>query len=129
MVEKLVPDPFLKNLNWAYLWINSLKFYIVCFYCMPSWGLSIYIETTLQTACFYLISSFFKKVKRGLELVSQPHFLYSFWRKLFILLYSINWPSFIICLPLLREILGSMSIAIANQVVTPWILKLILSIF
>ena len=25
-----------------YLWINSLKFYAVCFYCMPSWGL--YIE-------------------------------------------------------------------------------------
>ena len=22
-----IPDPFLKNQNWAYLWINSLKFY------------------------------------------------------------------------------------------------------
>ena len=22
-------DPFLKNYNWAYLWINSLKFYTV----------------------------------------------------------------------------------------------------
>ena len=34
VVEKLFPDPFLKNQNWAYLWINSLKLYsfvfIVC---------------------------------------------------------------------------------------------------
>ena len=26
-VVKLVPDPFLKNYKWTYLWINSLKFY------------------------------------------------------------------------------------------------------
>ena len=36
VVEKLFLDPSLKNQNWAYLWINSLKFYTVCFYCMPS---------------------------------------------------------------------------------------------
>ena len=28
-VEKLVLDPFLKNQNDTYLWINSLKFYTV----------------------------------------------------------------------------------------------------
>ena len=50
----LVPDSFLKNQNWAYLWINILKFYTVCFYCMPSRGLSKYTEPTLQTTCFYL---------------------------------------------------------------------------
>ena len=61
MVEKLVPDPFLKNQNWAYLWINSLKFYRVCFYCMASWGLLKHIEIKLQTTCFHLILSFFKK--------------------------------------------------------------------
>ena len=33
MVEKLFPDPFLKNQNWAYLWINSPKKYTTCFYC------------------------------------------------------------------------------------------------
>ena len=54
VVKRLVPDLFLKNQNWAYLWINILKFYIVCFHCIPSWGLSKYIETKLQTACFYL---------------------------------------------------------------------------
>ena len=41
-VEKLFPDPFVKNWNWAYLWFNSLKLYTVCFYCMPS-SISKYI--------------------------------------------------------------------------------------
>ena len=44
-----------KKKSWAYLWMNSLKIYEVCFYWMPSWGLSKYIETKLQTTCFYLI--------------------------------------------------------------------------
>ena len=48
----------------------------------------------------------FKKAKRDLEPVSLPHFLYNFWRKIFILLYSVNEPSFIVWLPLLCEILG-----------------------
>ena len=54
--ETLFPDSFLKNRKWAYLWINSLKLYIASFYWMPSWGLSKYNETKLQTTCFYLIS-------------------------------------------------------------------------
>ena len=29
VVEKLFPDPFLKNQNLPYLWINILKFYTV----------------------------------------------------------------------------------------------------
>ena len=36
-IEKLVPDPFIKTQNSAYLWINSLKYYTVCFYCMSKW--------------------------------------------------------------------------------------------
>ena len=55
VVEKLFSDPFIKNHYWAYLWVNSLKYYTVCFGCMPSWRLSKYIETKLQTTCFYLI--------------------------------------------------------------------------
>ena len=34
------------------------------FYCAPSWGLSEYIETKLQTTCFYLIKNFFDKQKK-----------------------------------------------------------------
>ena len=63
VLEKLFPDHFLKNQNWSYLPINILKFYIFCFYSLPSWGLSKVIETKLQTTCFYLIKSFFKKRK------------------------------------------------------------------
>ena len=35
VVEKLFPYAFLKSQNLAYLWINGLKFYTVCFYSMP----------------------------------------------------------------------------------------------
>ena len=47
MIEKLVPDPFLKNLNWPYLFINSLRFSTVCFYCMQCWGLLKHIKNKL----------------------------------------------------------------------------------
>ena len=61
------------------LWINSLKFYTVCFYCMPNWGLSKCIEAKLRTTCFYLIKSLFKKQKESLELVSLSTLFPSAW--------------------------------------------------
>ena len=79
---------------------------------MASWGLSKYIETKLQTTCFHLVLSFFKKRKRGREPASLSHFLQNFWKKIFLLLYSMNWLDFIACLPLLCEISGNMCIAI-----------------
>ena len=33
-VEKLAPDTLVKSQNLVYLWINSMKSYKVCFYCM-----------------------------------------------------------------------------------------------
>ena len=33
--------------------------------------------------------------EKGLGLVSPPHFVYDFSRKMFLMLHSINWPSFI----------------------------------
>ena len=101
-----------------------LKFYRVCFYCIASWGLSKYIETKQQATCFHLIHiKLFKKIKRGLELVSLPHFLHNFWRKIFLLLHSINWPNFIVWLLLLREILVNCVLQLfVNQIVMSWIL-------
>ena len=64
VVEKLFPDPFRKGKTWAYLWINSPKFYTDCFYFMTSWGLSKQVEIKLQTTCFYLIYSLNKKQKK-----------------------------------------------------------------
>ena len=34
---------------------------------------------------------------------------------MFLLLYSINWPNFIVCIPLILEILGNIRIAIVCQ--------------
>ena len=48
-----------------------------------------------------------------MELVSLPHFPRDFRRKIFLLLYSITLPSFIVWL--LCEILGNMCIAIASE--------------
>ena len=47
-----------------------------------------------------------------MELVSLPHFLHNFWRKIFLLLDSIIWPNFKVWLPLLCEILGNKCIVI-----------------
>ena len=51
------------RLVWVYLGINSLRFYTVCFCCMPSRRLLKRIKTKLQTTLFYLILSFLKKKK------------------------------------------------------------------
>ena len=50
--------------------------------------------------------------ENGLEVVSPPYSMYGFSRKIFLMLYSINWLNFILWLPLLLEILGNMCIAI-----------------
>ena len=55
---------------------------------------------------------------KGLRIVSPSHFVYDFSAKMYLILYSINWPNFIDWLSLLLQILGNMCIAITNQVVT-----------
>ena len=50
--------------------------------------------------------------EKDLGLVSVPHFVYEFSRKLFHTLGSINWPKFIVWLPFLLEILDNMCITI-----------------
>ena len=53
----------------------------------------------------------FDFLDKSLGIVSFPHFVYDFSTKMLLMLYSINWPTFI-SLPLLLEILGNMYIAI-----------------
>ena len=99
LVEKLFPDPFLKNQNCAYTWIDSLKFCTVLFHCMPSWGLI--------------------KDKKDLELVSLPQFLHNFWKKKFILF--ILWTDEISssgCLYFVRHLAICVLQLFVNQVVT-----------
>ena len=104
VVVKLVPDPSLKKENWAYLWINSLKFCTVCIYCIQSWRLSKYNETKLQTACLYLILSFFFLKKKWSSCLV---FCIIFEEKDFPWYTLINCPSFIVWLLLFCEILGN----------------------
>ena len=52
-------------------------------------------------------------LEKGLGVVSSFHFVYDFSRKIFFWLYSITSPPFIVCLPLLREILGNIFNVIA----------------
>ena len=54
----------------------------------------------------------FLKIKRGLKLVSLPHFLHEFRRKIFLTRYFDNWLNFIAWLSFLLEILGNMCIVI-----------------
>ena len=51
-------------------------------------------------------------LEKGMEIVSQPYFVYDFSRKMFLKSYSSNWPVFIACLSLLLEILVNTCIAI-----------------
>ena len=51
----------------------------------------------------------FEFLDKGLGMVSSVYFVYNFSRNMFLMLYSINWPSFIVWLPLLLEILGNIS--------------------
>ena len=52
---------------------------------------------------------------KGLGIISPPHFVFDFSAKMFLMLYSINTPNFIVWLPLLLEILGNVCIAIVCQ--------------
>ena len=51
--------------------------------------------------------------RKFLVIVSPPHFTYYFSRKMFLMLYSINWQNFIVWLPLLLKTLGNTCITIA----------------
>ena len=64
----------------------------------------------------YVVDYFFvfgvAEENENLPRLFLPHFLHDFWRKIFILLYSIIWPNIIFCLPLPPEILGIINIRI-----------------
>ena len=60
----------------------------------------------------------FDILDKVLGIVSPVHFVYDFSTKMFLILYCINCPNFIVWLPLILEILANMCIEIVNQVVT-----------
>ena len=110
MVEKLVLDLYIKNQNWAYLWLNNRKLYlfIVC----PSRGLPKYVKKLRCWALAFTLNKAFLKTKGDLELFFQPHFLHDFWKKIFLMLHLINCSNLIARLPLLPEILRNTCIVV-----------------
>ena len=70
---KTITKPSSRKTRLKCLWINSLKFHIVCFYCMPRWG--------LPTTCFNLIEIFFKKNNKRSETSLPSSFSTSFYKK------------------------------------------------
>ena len=50
-------------------------------------------------------------LEKGLGIVFPPHFVYDVSRKMFLMLYAINWPNLIVWLSLLLGILINMFIA------------------
>ena len=54
----------------------------------------------------------FDFLDKGLGKVFPAHFVNDFLTKMFLMLYSINWPNIISWLPLLLEILSNMCVAI-----------------
>ena len=56
MVEKLVPDPFMKTQSWTYLWIEDVEGVINFVFTVCSIrGLPKYIKIKVPSTCFYLI--------------------------------------------------------------------------
>ena len=108
LYAKLFPDPFLKNPNWAYSVINGLKVYSF----FLSYTKLRAIKISKLSCRPIVLTSYEAFLKKKLRLVLLPHFLHDFWRKIFLLLYSLNWPNFIFWLPLFRETLGNMCIVI-----------------
>ena len=109
MVKKIFLETFIKKLNRVYLWINSLK--LCNLFLLYANLRAIEIECN-QAADYWLLSYIKILKKRSQKLVFLPYFLHDFWRKTFLLLYSIVWPNLIVWLPLIREIMSNMCIAI-----------------
>ena len=113
MVEKLVPEPFLKNQNCPYLWINSLKIFSLFLFYARAGDYQNVLKLRRWSLAFISYKRFLKKTKRGLKLVFLPHFLYNFGRNVFLTLHSINWrPIFIVWVSLRFKILGHICIVI-----------------
>ena len=109
MVEKLVPDLFTKNQNWAYLWINSLKCYKCYCYCLLYAQVEVYqnISKLSYWPFAFILYTEYKKTWTGTSLPTS-YFTCSLKENVFLMLYFVIWPNFIVWLLLLLELLGNM---------------------
>ena len=111
-IEETIPRPFSKK---SKLSISLDQYSEVLFIFFLLFGKLRTSESDWNYAADHLLLphiKLFQKAKKGLDLVFFPRFLHDFWRKIFLLLYSITWPNFNVCLTLLRDIFGNMCIPI-----------------
>ena len=78
---------------------------------------SLRLGDTIKTNCLKLQTTdpemlMFYFFKKALGLVSPPHIMHGFLRKIFVMLYFIDWQNFIVWLSLLLEISGNRCIII-----------------
>ena len=120
MVEKLFPDPLLKNQNWTYLWtwssiisiiriisiiIISLKFYTLCFIVCQVEGYQHILKLSCKPLAFTSYKAYLKNKKRpGTSLPASVS-----------VAYSIHWPNFIVWFSLICEILDNICIVIVCE--------------
>ena len=121
VVEEVVPDKLLKKIKIerASTVSSFMQFaFIIC--PIPRLTKTYWIQGVSHLVLFHIK----KTTKRGLELVSLPHFPHDCWRKIFLTLYSkitiIVWvsnitkPTIIVWVLLVFEISGNMFILIAK---------------
>ena len=74
VAKKLFLGPFLKYLNWAYLWIDGLKFYPICFFivCQVN-GYQNILKLRSRPLAFILYKDFLKIKK--IPTISLPRSL------------------------------------------------------
>ena len=109
VLEKLVPDLLLKYQNWTYQQSKVLHSLFLLHIQVDGYRKILKLR---YRPLGFISNKVFSKTKNGMELVSLPHSLHRFWRKIFLTLHSINWPNFTVWLSLILEILESMCIAI-----------------
>ena len=119
VIKKLVPDRFIKNRNWAYLWINSLMFYKFVFIIYHVDGYQNILKLSCRPTDITSYKACLKK-KRDMKLVSIPHFQHMFLKKYLSCCNLLNvWTSFSGCIYFVRYWAICVLYLFGIQVVTP----------
>ena len=114
VMEKLVPNPFLKNQNWAYLWINSLKFTQFIFISCQVEGWLKILKISCRPFDFTSYKAFLKNKRRSGTILSTSFSAWPFKDKI-----SLSG-----CLYFMRYWAICLFEFFVDHVVTLWILKL-----
>ena len=111
VLEKLAPEPFLKDPNWVYHWKQSERLYSLFILYIQIEDHQNIVKLRCLASAFISYKVFTKiKMRPGTSLPSS--FSAWFLKKNIYMLYSINWPYFVVWLSLLLEIFGNMCILI-----------------